>query len=273
MRPRLLLGTAMSIVTVLAAGTPSRAAAQSAWKPSAGHTQIPIWPGAIPDPQPVAGPERAGTVVDKAGHPKPVGGKPWIYVDRVSRPTMTVYSPTGANTGAAAVVFPGGGYEVLAIDLEGTEVCDWLTSRGITCVLLKYRVPCVHTGPYRECRMALEDAQRTLGLVRFHVDFALSNPDVIRVQDRDLTSLTDADHVAVRSLQRTYVELWVQVLSRLHPGADAASLRIRAHAVFGLINSTPHSARAPGPDATRLSRTKVGAILEQLAGAALLAPA
>jgi len=120
---------------------------------------------------------------------------------------------------------------------------------------------------------AAADGEALLGLVRFHVDFALSNPDVIRVQDRDLTSLTDADHVAVRSLQRTYVELWVQVLSRLHPGADAASLRIRAHAVFGLINSTPHSARAPGPDATRLSRTKVGAILEQLAGAALLAPA
>lgn len=161
-------GTALLIFVGVTVGAPKRAATQTAWQPLAGHTQIPIWPGAIPDPQPVAGLERAGTVVDKAGHPKPVGGKPWIYVDRVSRPTMTVYSPTGANTGAAAVVFPGGGYEVLAIDLEGTEVCDWLTSRGITCVLLKYRVPCVHTGPYRECRMALEDAQRTLGLVRYH---------------------------------------------------------------------------------------------------------
>jgi acetyl esterase/lipase len=54
---------------------------------------------------------------------------------------MTVYSPDAKNTGAAVVVFPGGGYEILAIDLEGTEVCDWLTSKGITCVLLKYRVP------------------------------------------------------------------------------------------------------------------------------------
>ena len=61
-------------------------------------------------------------------------------IDNVSRPTMTVYSPKGKNTGAA-FVFPGGGYYVLAIDLEGTEVCDWLTSKGITCVLLKYRVP------------------------------------------------------------------------------------------------------------------------------------
>jgi acetyl esterase/lipase len=88
---------------------------------------------------------------------------------------MTVYPPAGTNTGAAVVVFPGGGYNVLAIDLEGTEVCDWLTSKGITCVLLKYRVPCVKSGPYRDCRTALEDAQRTVGLVRsqaarWHID-------------------------------------------------------------------------------------------------------
>jgi acetyl esterase/lipase len=85
---------------------------------------------------------------------------------------MTVYPPTGKNTGAAVVVFPGGGYQVLAIDLEGTEVCDWLTPKGITCVLLKYRVtdvgPYPKSGPYPESPMALEDAQRTLGLVRFH---------------------------------------------------------------------------------------------------------
>jgi acetyl esterase/lipase len=85
---------------------------------------------------------------------------------------MTVYSPSGKNTGAAAVVFPGGGYQVLAIDLEGTEVCDWLTPKGITCVLLKYRVTDVgdypKSGPYPESPMALEDAQRTMGLVRFH---------------------------------------------------------------------------------------------------------
>jgi len=85
---------------------------------------------------------------------------------------MTVYSPEGKNTGAAVVVFPGGGYQVLAIDLEGTEVCDWLTQKGITCVLLKYRVtdvgPYPKSGPYPESPMALEDAQRTVGLVRFH---------------------------------------------------------------------------------------------------------
>jgi acetyl esterase/lipase len=105
-----------------------------------------------------------------------VAGRPWTYISNVSRPTLTVYSPSGKNTGAAVVVFPGGGYQILAIDLEGTEVCDWLTSTGITCVLLKYRVP--NTGPSwdqpcgcdRNTRssMPLEDAQRTIGLVRFH---------------------------------------------------------------------------------------------------------
>jgi acetyl esterase/lipase len=85
---------------------------------------------------------------------------------------MTVYSPSGRNTGAAVVVFPGGGYRILAIDLEGTEVCDWLTAKGITCVLLKYRVPGLgqgpKSGPYPQSKMALEDAQRTMGLVRLH---------------------------------------------------------------------------------------------------------
>jgi acetyl esterase/lipase len=138
-----------------------------AWQPSPGHTQIPIWPGAVPDAQPMTGPENTATVTKEL-----VAGRPWVYVNNVSRPTMTVYSPMGKNTGAAVVVFPGGGYEILAIDLEGTEVCDWLTSKGITCVLLKYRVPgdelYPKSGPYPESPMALEDVQRTIGLVRLH---------------------------------------------------------------------------------------------------------
>ena len=77
---------------------------------------------------------------------------------------MTLYRPKGRNTGAAVVVFPGGGYQILAMDLEGTEVCDWLSSTGVTCVLLKYRVP--GSGPYPKSPQALEDAQRTVGLVR-----------------------------------------------------------------------------------------------------------
>src|ERR1019366_4896271 len=151
----------------------SLGAQTASWQPSPGHTQLPIWPGAVPDEQSVPGPEFATTKGNK-----PVAGRPWVEVDNVSRPTMTVYSPEGKNTGAAVVVFPGGGYVRLAIDLEGTEVCDWLTSKGITCVLLKYRVPgepgypkpapYPKSGPYPESPMALEDAQRTVGLVRFH---------------------------------------------------------------------------------------------------------
>lgn len=150
-------------------------AAGAGWQPPSGHPQIPIWPGAAPHARTLDGPEIAATVVNAAGKEKLVGGKPWIYVDKVSVPTMTIYSPQGTNSGAAVVVFPGGGYEILAIDLEGTEICDWLASKGITCALLKYRVPCQHVGPYRECPQALEDAQRAVGLLRsqaarWHID-------------------------------------------------------------------------------------------------------
>jgi acetyl esterase/lipase len=145
-------------------------AQMNVWQPSPGHTQVSIWPEAVPDLQPVPGPEHMMVEDDHL-----IAGKPWVAVYNVSQPTMTVYSPKGTNTGVAVVVFPGGGYKCLAIDLEGTEVCDWLTSRGITAVLLKYRVPTPKLGPYSESLMALEDAQRTLGLVRFraaewHID-------------------------------------------------------------------------------------------------------
>lgn len=168
MRMTCRMRAALMTLIAVATGKPAIAAAQDAWQPSPGHTQLPIWPGAVPEARPVDGPELSRVVVDTAGHERLVGGKPWVYVDRVSQPTMTVYSPTGGNTGVAVVVFPGGGYNILAIDLEGTEACDWLMSRGVTCVLLKYRVPCVKSGPYRDCRTALEDAQRTVGLLRFH---------------------------------------------------------------------------------------------------------
>jgi acetyl esterase/lipase len=137
------------------------------WQPSPGHVQTPIWPDLIPDAIPNPKPESVGP---GEGHER------WVRANDVSRPTMTVYEAKGRNTGVAVVVFPGGGYMSLAMDLEGTEICDWLTSRGITCVLLKYRVP--ESGPwwdranhrrvYPKVQTALQDAQRTLGLVRQH---------------------------------------------------------------------------------------------------------
>jgi acetyl esterase/lipase len=158
------------VVLCLALGTLAWGAAP-VWQPEPGHPQIPLWPKTPPDAQPHQKPEAMNPVTDD-----PVAGNPWNEVVNVSQPSMTVYSPKTGNTGAAVVVFPGGGYKILAIDLEGTEVCDWLTSRGITCVVLKYRVP--DSGPHWEngCKcqvtpkapLALEDAQRALGLVRLH---------------------------------------------------------------------------------------------------------
>jgi len=147
--------------------------ARTVWQPSAGHTQLPLWPGTPPDAQPAPGPEYA--VTETSAKPQ-FAGKPVTGIRNVSQPTMTIYAPKGRNTGAAVVVFPGGGFEVLAIDLEGTEVCDWLTSEGITCVLLKYRVPSVPYDWHCKCRPddfalsvpALEDAERALRLLRFH---------------------------------------------------------------------------------------------------------
>ena len=108
------------------------------WQPPSGLKQIPIWPNGAPDMADVSQPaERAE--VTKA--PDVVAGRPYIATYDVTSPTMTVFPPKGKNPGASMVVFPGGGFKLLAMDLEGTEVCDWMTAKGITCVLLKYRVP------------------------------------------------------------------------------------------------------------------------------------
>lgn len=153
------------------------------WQPSPGHTQVQIWPAAVPDAAPAGAPESV-TLAES-----PVAGKPWTHVRNVTQPTMTVYAASGRNTGVAVIVFPGGGYKDLAIDLEGTEVCDWLTRMGITCVVLKYRVP--DSGPHWEagcdCHvdpkapLALEDAQRTVGLVRHHASQWQVDPHKIGV--------------------------------------------------------------------------------------------
>lgn len=119
----------------------------------------------------------------------------------------------------------------------------------------------------REVLARSDDPREQLaGLIAFHVEFALSQADVIRVQDRDLASLGEGDHARVRRLQREYVELWIDVLSRLHPARSEADLRVRAHACFGLINSTPHSMR--GSRHAAGDRT-VRPVLESMAVAAL----
>ena len=109
-----------------------------------------------------------------------------------------------------------------------------------------------------------EPGAQLRALVAFQVDFALDNPALITVQDRDLGALSEADARRVRQLQRRYVEEWVTVLQRLHPDAPTAACRARAHAVFGLINSTPHSAG-------RLPRPAMAALLTEMAVAAATA--
>jgi acetyl esterase/lipase len=135
---------------------------QPAWQPAPGHLTMPLWPGAAPG-APTNLPPEVDTTTDKLPL---IAGSQIVRLGNVSQPTLTVYSPAGYNSGAAVVVFPGGGYQILAIDLEGTEVCDWLNTIGVTCILVKYRVP--NTGPYPKSSAALQDAQRALGLVREH---------------------------------------------------------------------------------------------------------
>ena len=187
------------------------------WKPLPGHKQIPIWPqGKMPNPLLDIKPEN----IRPNGQ---VAGKPWHAIYNVSEPTMTVYSPQEKNIGIAIVVFPGGGFNGLAIDLEGTEVCNKLTEQGITCILLKYRVP--DSGPawHNDCKChihpiaptALQDAQRTVGLVRKNSDEWHINSNKIGVlgfsaggymvadisthfQERAYKAIDDADGLSCR---------------------------------------------------------------------------
>jgi AcrR family transcriptional regulator len=112
---------------------------------------------------------------------------------------------------------------------------------------------------------APDDDAALRSLIAFHTDFALTEPDVIRVQDRDLEVLPPDEQETVRTLQRTYVDLWVGVLSRLAPTTERAELRLRAQATFGLLNSTPFSARG-------LSAARMRALLEEMALASLGRP-
>ena len=107
------------------------------WRAAAGLSQLPIWPGSPPDgtlmPQP---PES----VDTYKEPPEFGGRSEAVLD-IAIPTMTIIPPKGRNTGSAVIVFPGGGFQKVFITLEGTEICDWLTATGITCIVSKYRAP------------------------------------------------------------------------------------------------------------------------------------
>jgi len=149
-------------IALVAASSITLVAQKPAWEPAPGHPTLPLWPDRAPGAQ-ANPPVEADMTTAKDNL---VAGRPVIRLGNVSSPTLTIYAPPRNNTGAAVVVFPGGGYNILAIDLEGTEVCDWLNSAGVTCALVKYRVP--NTGPYPKSPAALQDAQRGMGIVRAH---------------------------------------------------------------------------------------------------------
>lgn len=124
--------------------------------------QIKLWPGTPPGKIAATQPE-----LDTSGPDgRMVAGKPVIRLGHVSEPMITVYSPPAdKNTGAAVIVCPGGGYNILAYDLEGSEVCEWLNTIGVTGVLLKYRVPRAPGSSGRPVE-PLQDAQRAMSIVR-----------------------------------------------------------------------------------------------------------
>ena len=125
---------------------------------------VSVWPDKVPGEKGDIGPEADTT------KPGQDGPRPEQYVIRtgnVSHPTLTVYHPPkDKDTGAVVLVCPGGGYSILALNLEGSEVCRWLNSIGVTGVLLKYRVP--SRAGLEKHTAALQDAQRALSVIRFH---------------------------------------------------------------------------------------------------------
>jgi acetyl esterase/lipase len=127
------------------------------------QVSLPLWPHGTPENPGVTIPDKeASEPIDKL-----VAGKPITTVKDVSHPSLAVYSPpTASNSGTAILVFPGGAYRRLAYDLEGTEVCQWLNSLGISCILVKYRVP--FDGHFPQQVEDLEDAQQAMRITRSH---------------------------------------------------------------------------------------------------------
>jgi acetyl esterase/lipase len=170
--PSLLLAAGLAGLAWGQAGNSQAVEKQSqvgVWKPTAGGTQIPLWPSNTDLARPDTGdrPEETGngsTLVAK---------RKWHWASYVTRPTMTIYRPKGRNTGTTILVLPGGGFAALAMDLEGTEICEWAVGKGMTCVIVKYRAPQLwpmdeQTGRRRRPQplLALQDAQRAMALLR-----------------------------------------------------------------------------------------------------------
>jgi acetyl esterase/lipase len=198
MRFRLLWLSAFPLVLAVTVLFSANLLAQTpAWAPAPGHVTLSLWPSTAPGAE-----MNTTTAKDTL-----IAGKTVVRLGNVTNPTITLYSPAGKANGAAVVVFPGGAYRILAIDLEGTEVCDWLNSISVTCILLKYRVP--DSGPYPKSANALQDAQRAVGMVRAHAAEWHIDPNRIGV-----LGFSAGAHLA--AALSTHFE------QRLYPAADAA---------------------------------------------------
>lgn len=127
----------------------------------------------------------------------------------------------------------------------------------------------LHDGGARVVESESHPRSRLLGLIEFHVAFALSESDVIRVQDRDLSQLSTSDHDTVRTLQRSYIQAWMNVLADVAPHLTQSERRLRVQASFGLINSTPHSVGSSAQTASTAATLKamtMAALLAELGG-------
>lgn len=187
---------------------------------AAEHQIIPLWPGKPPGEIKELPPEADTT--------KPtdnlIAGRRLMRVGNVSTPTLTVYpAPAGMATGTSIIIAPGGGHHILAWDLEGTEVAEWLNSIGVTAFVLKYRVPARAIGDEPRWRAAVQDAQRALSIVRTRAGEWNLNP--ARVGIMGFSAGGETALLATLFNERTY------------PKVDAADEAALTPAFAGLIYS------------------------------------
>lgn len=220
---------------------------------------------------PATGAETRRPLVRKPDTGRPIDGD---TADEPSAPTTTrgraKAERRAALLEAAAHLFARRGFDGVSLEDLGSAVGvsgpavyrHFAGKQAVLVALLVEASERLLRGGRAVVEHAADEDAALRSLIAFHTDFALAEPDVIRVQERDLAALPAEHQEHVRGLQRTYVDLWVGVLSRLSPATDRAELRLRAQATFGLLNSTPHSARG-------LSATRTRALLEEMALASL----
>lgn len=192
-----------------------------------------------------------------------VAGGPWTEEGGITNPTMSVYLPAHNPNRVMLVVFPGGGYRVLAVDLEGSEICEWFVRRNIACAVLYYRVPgeggypaaapYPGSGPYPESPLALDDAQRALRLVRYHADAWHIDPHRVGA----IGFSAGADLVAVLSTQfNTVVYRPMDDVDRLSSRPDFGAVIYPGHIAAGNVRYDESLLRQPGHVSSGIHVTK-----------------